>query len=497
MSTRAARSPLMSIAIDRTQSGSLQTQIFDQVRDAILTARLVPGTKLPATRVLASELEVSRNTILGAFERLHSEGYIEGSVGSGTRVSKVLPEDLLSARARAQSESQPDRRQQGGKLSQLSLNISGSSARHSVRGTRAFRPGLPDLEHFPFQLWSRLIAKFWRHPPRDILVSGDLGGYLPLRESIAAYLGAVRGVRCSVEQIIITSGAQQALDLTARCVIDPGDDVWVENPGYEGLRGTLLAAGAKIAHVPVDDDGLSVCAGRKLAPDAVLAAVTPSHQYPLGVTMSLSRRLELLDWAAEAGAWVLEDDYDSEFRYGGKPLSALQGLDETGRVIYVGTFSKVLFPSLRLGYLVVPEPLLDGFLRLRGSVDDQPALALQPALHAFIEGGHFASHIRRLRRLYEDRQNLLVTALNKEADGMLNATPHDAGMHLVASIDRKLGLSDKEASTRAASAGLIAPALSDFYNGPTKAAGLTLGYAGLTEREIKRDVKRLVTALAG
>jgi len=497
MPARPSRSPLLSLSLDRHRSDSLQAQIFDQIREAILTGRLGPGVRLPATRTLAKELGVSRNTILASFERLYAEGYIEGQLGSGTRVSNVLPEDLLSARNLAGLGAEIST--PAGKLSNLSRQMSALKyrSRHSPRGTRAFRPGLPDLEQFPFQLWSRVVARFWRHPPHDQLLSGDLAGFLPLRQSISSYLGAVRGLHCTAEQVLITSGAQQALDIVARTIIDPGDDVWVENPGYAGLRSTLTAAGACLNHIPVDEDGLSVEIGRRRAPNAVLAAVTPSHQYPLGITMSLPRRLELLDWAAEANAWILEDDYDSEFRYGGRPLSALQGLDKSGRVIYVGTFSKVLFPTLRLGYVVVPEPLLAPFIEIRASIDDHPALAMQPALHAFIEEGYFASHIRRLRGLYAQRQDMLLAGLNAKADGVLNATPRHAGMHLVADLNSALGLSDSDASRLAAKAGLIAPALSEFYQGPGATEGLVLGYAGLTADEIDRDVKRLVIALTG
>jgi GntR family transcriptional regulator/MocR family aminotransferase len=302
-------------------------------------------------------------------------------------------------------------------------------------------------------------------------------------------------VRCSAEQILITSGAQQALDLIARTIIDPGDKVWVEDPGYAGMNSALIAAGARIIHIPLDDEGISVSEGLVKAPNAVLAAVTPSHQYPLGITMGLRRRLELLEWASNANAWILEDDFDSEFRYGGKPLSALQGLDQTGRVIYVGTFSKVLFPSLRLGYVVVPESLLDAVIGLRMAVDDHPTLALQPALHGFIAEGHFASHIRRLRKLYAERQEMLIHALSEHAGDLLDTQPHDAGMHLIAEMNPKLALTDKSASHRASKAGLIAPALSDYCSTTSRPDALLLGYAGLSEKEINRDVERLVMAL--
>ncbi len=495
MATRSTKSPLQSIIADRAAQKPLQEQVFDQVREAILSGQLSPGTRLPATRILASDLNVSRNTILGAFERLHAEGYIEGRAGSGTRVSNILPEELLQTRNRLQVPI--ENTAPAGKLSRLSqVSISSNQQnRHRPGPERAFRPGLPDLSLFPFQLWGQLVAKSWRNPPTEMLLAGEMAGYLPLRQSISNYLGAVRGLHCTPAQVLITSGAQQALDLIARVIIDPGDKVWLEDPGYQGLRSTLQAAGAKIIDIPVDEDGICVDQGRKKAPDAVLAAITPSHQYPLGVTMSLTRRLEILDWAKTANAWILEDDYDSEFRYAGKPHLALQGLDQSQRVIYVGTFSKVLFPALRLGYVVVPTPLLASFTAVRTSIDDYPALALQPALHRFIADGHFASHIRKLRKLYEKRQQTMINALQLYAAGRLIAAPAQAGMHLVVRLDPSCGLNDEQISNQAEKAKLIVPALSSFYNGKHSSQGLVLGYAGLSEQEINLGVKRLARLL--
>lgn len=493
MTSNQQKSPLLSIAIDKTSETSLQIQIFDQVRDAILAGRLAPGTLLPASRTLANELAVSRNTVLAGFERLYAEGYTEGLIGSGTRVSQVLPEELLSARK--QDNAPGVKKIKTGKLSKLTLDLSGYRPSHIGRSDprRAFRPGLPDLDSFPFATWSRLVGRFWRHPPKDLMFTGDLSGYRPLRDVVAAYLGAVRGLNCSAENIVITSGAQQALDLIARTVIDPGDQVWVENPGYSGLRNTLKAAGAELVHVPVDNEGVSVDTGIALAPNAALAAVTPSHQYPLGVTMSLSRRLELLDWAQAKGAWILEDDYDSDFRYSGKPISALQGLDDQGRVVYVGTFSKILFPTLRLGYVVLPEFLVDPFLKVRAALDDHPALALQPALAEFIAEGHFASHLRRLRRLYGERQQLMIEAMTKQGAGLFDVAPHEAGMHLVARFAADIGITDRELADLGNQVGLVTPPLSGYYaDQSVDQKGIVLGYAGLSEREIKGGVSKLV-----
>lgn len=495
MSKNREKSPLLSIAIEKNSDLPLQIQIFDQVRDAILSGRLAPGTRLPASRTLASELTVSRNTVLAAFERLYAEGYTEGQVGSGTRVSLVLPEELLSARKNFTEEDVLSGH--SGKLSRLATRLQLYRRPNKVAHLRAFRPGLPDLDSFPFAVWSRLVGRFWRNPRKDLVFSGDLSGYRPLRDVVAGYLGAVRGLHCCGENVVITSGAQQALDLIARTLIDQGDKVWVENPGYSGLRNTLAAAGAELVHVPVDEGGLSVKSGIEMAPNAVLAAVTPSHQYPLGVTMGLPRRLELLEWARGKDAWILEDDYDSDFRYSGRPLSALQGLDQSGRVIYVGTFSKILFSTLRLGYVVLPDHLLDPFLAVRSALDDHPALALQPALTEFIEDGHFAAHLRRLRKLYGERQEILIDALDRQGSGLFHAAPHEAGMHLIAEMKNHLKMTDTQASDQAHAINLAAPALSSYFaNSSVDQRGLVLGYAGLTEIEIRKGVEKLVKAFS-
>jgi len=488
-------SPLLFILLDCKSNDPLQLQIYYQIKNAVLAGRLKPGTRLPATRALAKQLGVSRNTVLAAFELLRSEDYIESSPGSVTQITNRLSEDLLLTQASFPYP--PNQQDAAGKVSKLAqlFGANHHRNRHHTPGMRAFRPGLPELDEFPFKAWSRMVGRFWRQPPIELLSSGDAGGYLPLRQAIATYLGAVRDVRCQAEQVFITSGAQQAIDLVARATIDPGDHVWVENPGYAGLNSAFIAAGALVNHIGVDGEGISVREGVQKAAGAVLAAVTPSHQYPLGITMSLKRRLELLEWANAAGAWILEDDFDSEYRYRGKPLSALQGLDQSSRVIYVGTFSKVLFASLRLGYVVVPESLVDAIRKIRLAVDDYPSLALQPALSGFIAEGHFSSHIRKMRKLYAERQEMLIDALRREADGLLSVAASDAGMHLVSQIPSSAGLSDQAASQLARQAGLNAPAVSDYCTRITRPDGLLLGYAGLSEFEINRDVKKLAQAL--
>ena len=500
--------PLMALALDRpaeaeTNPAPLHRQIYDQVRDLVLAGRVAPGARLPSSRTLAGELGCSRNTVLAAYDQLLSEGYLEGQRGSGTYVSRVLPDQLLTAASEGPSVQRKPIDSAPPRLSRRGQGLAGlDRGPRGRRGeVRAFQPGIPDLDAFPFDVWGRLLGRIWRRPELVLRRHGAAGGHRPLREAIAHYLRAVRGLRCDWQQVLITSGAQQALDLVTRTLLDPGDRVWIEEPGYPGLRGPLLAAGAEIVPVPVDGSGLSVAAGRARASDARMAVVTPSHQYPLGVVMPVSRRLDLLDWARTAGAWIVEDDYDSEYRYGGRPLAALQGLDtadDGGRVVYVGTFSKVLFPSLRIGYLVVPPDLVEPVCRARAALDDHPSAVVQPALAAFIEDGYFAAHVRRMRALYAARQQALLDAARLRLDGVLEVQPDEAGLHLVAHLapDLSARMDDREASNRAARAGVVAPALSSYFLSAPRSIGLMLGYAAVREDEIEAGVERLAAALA-
>jgi len=488
---RTDKSPLLPISINRKDEMPLHRQVFDQMRDAILSGRLIPGWRLPSSRALAGELGVSRNTILAAYDQLFAEGYIEGKIGSGTRVSRILPEEVLATRSTALSITDTSQ-QKPVRLSKVAQSLlHDRPSQRQSGGSNAFRPGVPEIDRFPWALWSRLSAKFWRHPPRDLLSYGEAAGYAPLREAIADYLRSVRGLICDADQVIITAGAQQAIDLTARVLINPGDKVWIEDPGYAGIRGVLRAAGAELIPLPIDTEGLDVAKGQSIAPDARMAVVTPSHQYPLGAVMSLSRRLELLEWARENDSWILEDDYDSEYRYGGRPLSALQGLDNAGRVIYVGTFSKVLFPGIRLGYMVVPPGLSKDFVAIRRSLDDQTPIAMQPVLTEFIQSGHFAAHIRRMRTLYAERQGVLLDALNNKVSDLMSALPDDAGMHIVADLNPKLNLRDTKIAQMASKRKITVYPLSGFFIGPPTRNGLVFGYAGVEARDIIKSVDKL------
>ena len=358
---------------------------------------------------------------------------------------------------------------------------------------RPFRPGVPALDAFPFDTWRQLQSKTWRYISTSSITYGRAKGYRPLREAITEYLQVARGVRCSSSQVIVVSGTQQAIMLAAYVLLDPGDKILMEDPGYPRARGTFQAVGAQILDAPVDSEGLNVQEVNSES-EARMAYTTPSHQYPLGVTMSLKRRLELLDWAQSNDAWVLEDDYDSEYRYEGRPIEALQGIDASERVIYTGTFSKVLFPALRLGYIVVPHDLEDSFEQARALIDRCPPISSQMVLHKFMAQGHFERHVRRMRVLYSKRREALIAALNCTANGIMpSVTTSNAGLHLIGWL--RGSMSDKRASRRLEEHGIVAPPLSFYYRRSPVQNGLLLGYAATDEEAIRSGVETLAKVL--
>jgi GntR family transcriptional regulator/MocR family aminotransferase len=481
------------IPLDAGSDVPLYRQLYEAVRKAILFGSLKAGARLPATRVLATELGVSRTTVLLAFELLLAEGYVEGRLGSGTYVNPALPEHLVNGAPEEGSPLRPERRRpplsgRGKEFARARTTVVKESDL-----PRPFQIGFPALDAFPYKLWRRLLGRQWRAQPAALLGFGEPAGYRPLREAIAGYVNAARGVQCSADQVIVTATSQRAIELVAQLLLDPGDFAWVEDPCYFGARGALLSAGVRLVPIPVDADGLDVAKGKARCPAARLAYVTPSYQSPLGVTMSLARRLALLEWARSSGAWVLEDDYDSEYRYAGPPLPSLQGLDRHGRVLYVSNFSKVLYPSLRITYLIVPPDLVDAFLAARTLVDWHPTSVDQAVVADFIAQGHFAHHLRCMRALYLERQAALVAAAESELTGLLDLHPSEAGMHLVGWLPS--GVNDRTASAQAAAHGVAAAALSDYYMRPPKRGGLVLGYAAHQPSEIRDGVRRLATAL--
>jgi len=477
------------IAVDRSAAKPLYRQICDGYREAIVERRLTAGQRVPSTRTLAAELKMSRIPVLNAFDQLLAEGYFESRVGSGTFVSSTLPDD--AGDFKRPTAHHPGARRPGAR----SIARRPAAFLHSepepepwLRGFGAFRMSEPALDHFPFPIWARLVARHSRGVRRAALNYGSPMGDLPLRQALAAYLRTARAVRCEVEQIMVVSGSQQALELTARVLLDPRQPVWVEEPGYGGARDALAMAGARLVPVPVDHEGLDVAAGIKMCPRARAALVTPSHQYPLGATMSAARRLQLLDWAQASGSWIIEDDYDSEYRYESQPIAALQGLDRDARVVYIGTFSKVLFPALRVGYLVIPTDLVDRFSAVREAMDICPPALSSAVLADFIVEGHFARHLRRTSLLYRERRSALVEGLRRSLGPRLQVVGAEAGIHLVALCDRG---GDRSISQRAAREGLWAMPLSTCYLGTPSHHGLVLGYGGTSVAEMPRAVQRL------
>jgi GntR family transcriptional regulator/MocR family aminotransferase len=357
----------------------------------------------------------------------------------------------------------------------------------------AFRVSLPALEHFPTGVWSQVLNRHSRKPTRQLMAYGDAKGYVPLRQAIAEYLGAARAVRCEPSQVLVTTGSQQGLQLSAQVLLDANEQVWVEEPGYPGARQALMMAGVKLVPVPVDHEGLDVAEGIRRARSAHGVYITPSHQYPLGVTMTATRRMLLLHWAMRSGAWIIEDDYDSEYRLGGHPIASLQGLDTDARVIYVGTFSKVMFPALRLGYVVVPKDLVDAFSTARDATDQFSSTLYQAAMTDFIREGHFARHIRRMRMLYIQRRTALVEAIHKRMGDSLEVIGAEAGMHLVALLPP--GVSDVAISKRAADIGISAMPLSSCYANAPLRGGLILGYGGTDARQIHDGMRKLAVSI--
>lgn len=497
MSKQTTAFDVAAILPELTNAQTLYQQLYAGLRQAILSGRLSAGLRLPSTRDLAAALQLSRNTVIAAFEQLVAEGYLESRVGDGTYVSPALPDELALVNRRAHAVNAPKNKAVAPHFSQrhhliTTAPMGGSTDEHAPR---AFRTGIPALDVFPAQVWSRLVAQQWRYVTTDLLTYGDARGYWPLRQAIAEYLGAARGVRCTAEQVLITAGSQHALDLVAQVLLDPGDPVWIEDPGYRGARAALLGVGAQLLPIPVDEEGLCVEVGATQHPVARLAYVTPSHQYPTGATMSITRRLALLAWARQQNAWILEDDYDSEYRYRGRPLAALQGLDQAERVLYSGTFSKVLFPGLRLGYLVTPPALTAAFTHALQLAHRYLSVFDQAVLAAFILDGHFARHIRRMRTLYAERQQTLVTALQQRLGAYVTVGCAEAGLHLVAWCNGTFA--DQPLANAAWQAGVeVAPLSTYAMRTPTR-HGLVLGYGMLTPSEIRTGVDKLATAFKG
>lgn len=471
-------------------------QLYDWFQQAIVGGQLRPGQPVPSSRRLAAELQISRIPVFNAYEQLCAEGYLETFVGAGTRVARSIPNDEL--RAAHGKELHVSRRSRvvaaPRHKSRRATVLIHAAPQPWLNTLGAFRVSLPALDHFPVGTWSKLVARHTRALHWETMAYGDTMGYAPFREAIAQYLSTVRGVRCQASQILVTTGSQQALQICAHVLLDQEDSVAVEDPGYPGARQAFLASGARLIGVAVDDEGMQVDELIRRRESVRAVYITPSHQYPLGVTMSATRRMQLLNWAARKGAWIIEDDYDSEYRFGNRPIVSLQGMDKLGRVVYIGTFSKVLFPAIRLGYVVVPQDLVPAFSAYRDAADIFPSTLYQAVVTDFIREGHFARHIRRMKVLYMERRNSLVQALQTELERMLQVTGSEAGMHLAALLPR--GVDDFVIARQAAERGISAMPLSSCYLHRAKRKGLILGYGASNDHQIQQATHMLKTIMA-
>lgn len=471
----------LATVLQRSGREGLAHQLTRRLRQWITDGQLPAGQRLPASRDLARSLRLGRNTVLDAYEQLQAEGYLTTRPGAGTYVCQLFTAEP----PRAAAPTRPAR-----------LSARGQALFAHCRDdeeTGAFVPCIPDVQAFPHQQWQRLLGQHQRRAPRQDLNYQYEGGLPALRQALADYLRLSRAVRCDPDRILITQGTQQSLALCAQLLADAGDPVWTEEPGYPGARAAFYSAGLDLVPAPVDEQGL--------APDRVadprpprLIYTTPSYQYPCGVTMPLSRRLALLARAERDNAWIIEDDYDSEFRYASQPLPAMQGLSRDERVIYLGTMSKVMYPGLRLGYLVVPEPLVDAFRAAGARLYPEGHYPLQAALADFIGQGGFARHVRRMRELYFSRQQALRAALSGSAAEICTLSPGGAGMHLTAWLPP--GYDDNALSREAARRRIWLSTLSRHYAGPARQPGLVLGYAAVGEAEIRRGVEVIAALMA-
>lgn len=491
MVKRSGGELLLAIKVDRASEKSVTGQVYGAIRHMITRGDLAVGKRLPSSRTLARELNISRTTAVAVFERLIAEGLVVSYTGSGSFVS-----DFVDTRRPEPALKEEDAAPASTKLADL---IADASPRFFQRLShpakpRAFVTGLPAYDAFPLGIWARLSAKHWRQPRELIMGYSDSNGFEPLRRAIAEHLRASRGISCEVEQIFIVNGAQQAFDLIGRVLLNPGDPVWFENPGAIGARNSLIACGARLSSVAVDAEGISVEEGLRTAPDVKLIFVTPSHQHPTGVEMTLERRAALLRAANEHDAWILEDDYDGEFYFAGRPQATLKSADTGERVIYVGTFSKSMFPSLRLGFYLAPKPLVPIFQRISGAFLQGVPSSVQAVLAAFMDEGHFATHLRRMREVYRERHEAFHDAAVKHLGGLLDFRRSVAGFHVVGTFASS-DLGEERATAAAETADIVVSPIGRFCIEPVERKGLILGVAAIDPRTIRKGVEALAGAL--
>lgn len=483
----------LTLRLDYGSQAPLHQQVYTELRAAILSGRLLPGQRVPSTRSLSRSLGISRTTVTLSYEQLLSEGYLEAQHGSGTFVCRQLPDELLHTERIAthpKAESSPIQ------LSRYAHYLAETPFALQPEPTVeiSFRYGRPALKQFPIALWRKLLARRCRADSEWLDYALEPQGYYPLREAIAQYLSRARAVQCNPQQIVMTNGTQQALDLVLRVLLEPGNTIALEDPGYISARKVFLSHGANLLPIPVDESGLIVEKLNHLVTDSLrLIYVTPSHQFPTGATLSLARRLELLKWANQAGALILEDDYDSEYRYGDRPIPALQGLDKSGSVLYIGTFSKVLFPSLRMGYLVLPPQLVPLIAHAKWLSDRQLSMLEQQVLADFITEGHLESHIRKMRAHYDRARQVLVQALQSKFGNQVKILGEKAGIHVM--VRFFLSISDREILQRAEAVSVGIMPAAPHYLGAGGTGEFILGYSELDETTIVQGIDRLASVL--
>ncbi len=479
----AAGALLSSIQLDRTLRRSVSVQLYMALREMILSGALGAGDRLPATRTLAKEIGVSRTTVIDAIDRLVAEGMLVSRVGAGTFVSETLDNQTLASAPQLGGDAKS-------RQPRLSYVINQAETSYAQRTwlphkPRAFVTALPALDAFPMAHWARLSARHLRGGRGDVMGYGQPKGLAALRRAIATHLGALKGIKCHPDQVFITAGAQHAFSLIGRLLLNPGDRVWIENPGASGARNALLSEGAELVPVDVDDQGMVVTDGLTKAPHFRLAFVTPSHQQPLGHVMSLPRRLELLQAAEQAQALIIEDDYDGEFYYGNAPRPALHSIDAAGRVLYVGTFSKSLFPSLRLGFVLVPDRMVNAFDQMFDTWASGPSTATQAIVAEFMDEGHFATHIRLMRQLYKARYDALQEAASTLPD-TLRLQETTSGFHTPAFLDGRVN--EASVVSEAAAQGVTLASLGRYCLSPISQSGLVFGFGCATPEDITRGI---------
>jgi GntR family transcriptional regulator/MocR family aminotransferase len=483
------------IRLNRQHAAPLYSQLYEQIKQAIFNGHLKAGERMPATRTLSQELSVSRNSVFQAYEQLVLEGFLEGKKGDGTYVMQLHNMQRASAPAQAPQK----------KRTALADTVQYKDASLSdaiLLGDSSLEPPLPfqscvmDMQHFPVKVWARIAAGIYRNLHRIYLGYLDTQGYLPLRQALADYLRVNRSIVCSPDQVLIVNGSRQAINLAAQLLLKKGDQCWMEDPGYRSARAALTRWGGVVCPVPLTGYGLDIDYGIQHYPHARLAYVTPSHQYPIGGTLPLNERLKLLQWAAKHQMWILEDDYDSEFRYNGRPVPALKGLDDKGHVIYIGTFSKVLFPALRIGYMVLPTAeMARQFKKLKSTIDRQSPVIDQAIVAQFMQEGHFARHLRKMRTLYRKQQDELLQLLEKHVSKYINIAPSDTGIHLIGWLKQSCHM--ELLLQKAAAAGIIVQPVSDYTIRFKQPQGLLLGFTGFRKTEMEEAVLKLKRVLAG